>query len=233
MAFLKRDPIEGRQPKIRLLFDLIELNQEETLLIKKILRTTLILFAASGLFAAAASAGAPTEQLRGTVDRVLAILQDPSLKPQAKQNERRGQLRQVIFARFDFPEMAQRSLGAEWRRRTPAEQQEFTRLFTDLLRDNYVGTIESYNGEKVGYNRESQDQNTAEVQTVLTASNSTNYSLNYRLHLVGKDWKVYDVVIEGISLVNNYRAQFSRFLAKSSYEDLVRTLKEKTLDGKK
>jgi phospholipid transport system substrate-binding protein len=202
-------------------------------LVKKILRTTLIMLATSGLFAAAASAGAPTEQLRGTVDRVLAILQDPSLKPQAKQNERRGQLRQVIFARFDFPEMAQRSLGTEWRRRAPAEQQEFTRLFTDLLRDNYVGTIESYNGDKVSYNRENQDQNTAEVQTMLTTSNGNSYSLNYRLHLVGKDWKVYDVVIEGISLVNNYRSQFNRFLAKSSYEDLVRTLKEKTLEGKK
>jgi phospholipid transport system substrate-binding protein len=202
-------------------------------LIKKLLRTMLIVLAASALLPAAASAGVPTEQLRGTVDRVLGILRDPSLKPQAKQNERREQLRQVIFARFDFSEMARRSLGAEWRRRTPAEQQEFTRLFTDLLRDNYVNTIESYNGEKVGYNRETQDQNTAEVQTVLTAANSTNYSLNYRLHLVDKDWKVYDVVIEGISLVNNYRAQFSRFLAKSSYEDLVRTLKEKTTETKK
>lgn len=181
---------------------------------------------------ATANAGVPTDQVRGTVDQVLAVLQDPSLKPDNSQKERRDRLRQVIFARFDFAEMAQRSLGPEWRRRSPAEQQEFVNLFTDLLQENYIGTIESYNGDKVIYNRELQDQNNAEVQTTLTTRSEAAYSINYRLRLVGKDWKVYDVVIENISLVNNYRSQFSRVISRSSYEELVRTMKEKSLSGR-
>jgi phospholipid transport system substrate-binding protein len=174
----------------------------------------------------------PTEQVRSTVDQVIAILQDPSLKTESKQKDRREQLRRVIFARFDFAEMARRSLGAEWRRRTPAEQQEFVVVFTDLLQDTYIGTIESYNGDKVGYNRELQENDNAEVQTTLTTRGDAVYSINYRLRLVDKDWKVYDVIIENISVVNNYRSQFARVITKSSYQELVRSMKEKTLSGR-
>ena len=202
-------------------------------MLKNLLKTTFIILGLSGFFqAVAAYAGAPTEQLRSTVDQVLVILQDPSLKPEGKQKERRDQLRRVIFARFDFAEMARRSLGADWRRRTPTEQQEFINVFTDLLQDSYIGTIESYNGDKVAYNRELQDQDSAEVQTILTTRGEASYSINYRLRLVGKDWKVYNVVIENISVVNNYRSQFTRVIGKSSYEELVRTMKEKTLSGR-
>jgi phospholipid transport system substrate-binding protein len=174
-----------------------------------------------------ANAGAPTDQVRSTVDQVLAILQDPSLKTESKEKERRDQLRRVIFARFDFTEMARRSLGPEWRRRSPAEQQEFVAVFTDLLQDNYIGAIESYSGDQVSYNREIQDKDNAEVQTTLTTKGEASFSINYRLHLVGKDWKVYDVVIENISVVNNYRSQFSRVISRSSYGELVRAMKEK------
>lgn len=183
-------------------------------------------------YATGANAGVPTDQVRGTVDQVIAILQDPSLKAEGKQKERREQLRRVIFARFDFAEMARRSLGAEWRRRTPSEQQEFVVLFTDLLQDTYIGTIESYNGDKVGYNRELQENDNAEVQTTLTTRGDAVYSINYRLRLVDKDWKVYDVIIENISVVNNYRSQFARVITKSSYQELVRSMKEKTLSGR-
>ena len=196
-------------------------------------KTILIIIGLGIIFqGATANAGVPTDQVRGTVDQVLAVLQDPSLKPESSQKERRDRLRQVIFARFDFAEMARRSLGPEWRRRSPAEQQEFVNLFTDLLQENYIGTIESYNGDKVIYNRELQDQNNAEVQTTLTTRSEAAYSINYRLRLVGKDWKVYDVVIENISLVNNYRSQFSRVISRSSYEELVRAMKEKSLSGR-
>jgi phospholipid transport system substrate-binding protein len=123
--------------------------------------------------------------------------------------------------------MARRSLGPEWRRRSPAEQQEFVAVFTDLLQDNYIGAIESYSGDQVSYNREIQDKDNAEVQTTLTTKGEASFSINYRLHLVGKDWKVYDVVIENISVVNNYRSQFSRVISRSSYGELVRAMKEK------
>jgi phospholipid transport system substrate-binding protein len=174
-----------------------------------------------------AHAGAPTEQLRSTVDRVLEILQDPNLKGEAKQKERREQLRRTIIPRFDFTEMAKRSLGAEWRRRTLSEQGEFVNLFTEILQNNYVATIESYEGEKIKYLRETQDQDIAEVQTTITTSKGDTYSLNYRLHLVGNNWKVYDVVIENVSIVNNFRSQFNRVITNSSYQELVRILKEK------
>jgi phospholipid transport system substrate-binding protein len=190
------------------------------------------LFVLGVLHSVTANAGVPTDQVRSTVDQVLLILQDPALKPENKKNDRREQLRRIIFARFDFAEMARRSLGPEWRRRTETEQQEFVRLFTDLLQESYVGTIESYNGDKVVYNREIQDQDNAEVQTTLTTRREDSYSINYRLRLVGQDWKVYDVVIENISVVNNYRSQFSRVLSRSSYEELVRTMKEKSLSGR-
>ena len=176
-----------------------------------------------------AAAGVPTEQVRGTVDRVLAIVQDTKLKSADKRKERREVLRKIISARFDFPEMALRSLCAEWRRLMPAQQQEFVELFTDLLRDAYVADIESYKGETVRYTRETQEERFAVVQTILKSREGTDYSIEYRLHLVDKEWKVYDVVIENVSIVNNYRSQFARVINKSSFEGLIRALKEKTL----
>jgi phospholipid transport system substrate-binding protein len=207
-------------------------SQEAAPTAKNLFKTILIVIALAAIFPeGSAKAGVPTEQVRSTVEQVIAILADPSLKPESKQKERRDQLRRVIFARFDFAEMAQRSLGSEWRRRTPAEQQEFVNLFTDLLQDNYIGTIESYSGDKVGYNRELQEKDNAEVQTTLTTRGEAAYSINYRLRLVDKDWKVYDVIIENISVVNNYRSQFNRVISKSSYQELLRTMKEKARSG--
>jgi phospholipid transport system substrate-binding protein len=177
----------------------------------------------------AANAGVPTDQVRGTVDRVLAILQDPKLKSKDKVNERRELLRRVIEARFDFTEMGKRSLGAEWRRLKPSQQEEFVELFTDLLRDAYVADIESYKGEKVIYTRETEEDQFATVHTMIRSPEGTEYSLEYRLRLIGKDWKAYDVVIENVSIVNNYRSQFARLINKSSYEGLIRALKDKKL----
>jgi len=176
-----------------------------------------------------AMAGVPMDQLRGTVDRVLTILQDPRLRSADKRDERRQQLAKVISARFDFDEMARRSLGAEWRRLTLGQRKEFVELFAELLRDTYVANIESYKGEKVIYTRETQEEQYAVVQTILRSPEGTEYSLDYRLHRVDKEWKVYDVVIENVSIVNNYRSQFARVINKSSYEGLIRALKEKKL----
>ena len=144
------------------------------------------------------------------------------------QTERRETLRELIHQRFDFKEMAKRSLGPEWRRRTPEEQAQFVKLFTDLLGRAYLTQIESYNDQKVRYVNERQDASHAEVDTKIIDNKGQEYSVKYRLHNENGDWKVYDVVVEDISLVNNYRAQFNRLLASSSYQELVRRLKEKT-----
>jgi len=176
-----------------------------------------------------AVAGVPTDQVRGTIDRVLTILQNPTLKSTDKRQERRDQLSKVISARFDFPEMARRSLGAEWRRLTPPQQEHFIELFTELLRNAYVADIESYKGEKVIYKRETQEDQFALVQTIVRSPEGAEYSFDYRLHLVGNEWKVYDVVIENVSIVNNFRSQFARVINRSSYDGLIRALREKTL----
>ena len=176
-----------------------------------------------------AVAGVPTDQVRGTIDRVLTILQNPTLKSTDKRQERRDQLSKVISARFDFPEMARRSLGAEWRRLTPPQQEHFIELFTELLRNAYVADIESYKGEKVIYKRETQEERFAVVQTIVRSPEGAEYSFDYRLHLVGNEWKVYDVVIENVSIVNNFRSQFARVINRSSYDGLIRALREKTL----
>jgi phospholipid transport system substrate-binding protein len=173
-------------------------------------------------------AGVPGDQVRQTADKLLAILTDPQLKGESKKTERREKLKEVIYQRFDFTEMAKRSLGSEWQRRSPEEQKEFVKLFTDLLERAYLDQIESYNGEKFQYLKEREDNNYAQVDTKIIDNKGREFSVSYRLLNRNGDWKVYDVVIEDISLVNNYRSQFNRVLAKSPYEQLVKTMKEKT-----
>ena len=173
-------------------------------------------------------AGLSTDQVRATVDRVLAIIQDPKLKGTDKLKERREILSKTISARFDFAEMAKRSLGAEWRRINPSQQQQFVELFTDLLRDAYVEEIESYKGQEVKYTRETQEDQFAVVRTVLKSSDEDEFTIEYRLHWVDQEWKVYDVIIENVSVVNNYRSQFARIITRSEFEGLIRALKEKT-----
>jgi len=175
-----------------------------------------------------AEAGLPTDQTRTTVDKVISILQQSG----PRKEERRQQLRDVIYSRFDFAEMAKRSLGPHWSRRTPQEQQEFTKVFADLLESSYVDKIESYNGEKVSYTREQQDKDNAEVFTKVITKKGEEFSINYKLHPVHGEWKVYDVVVEDISLVNNYRSQFNRVLANASFDELLKKLQQKTPDMK-
>ena len=189
-----------------------------------------LLGAALFLLALPAGAGAPTEQTRATADKVMSILNNPELRSAARKNERREQLRAVIYPRFDFAEMAKRSLGPQWSRRSPQEQQEFVRLFTEVLEHSYVDKIESYGGEKITYIRENLDKDHAEVFTKVVTKKAEEFSVNYILRSVDGEWKVYDVVIENISLVNNYRSQFNRILAKASFDELLKKLQAKAPD---
>ena len=181
-----------------------------------------------GLLSGSAHAGLPTEQIKATVDKALVVLRDPKLKPAAKLKERRDQLKQILYARFDFSEMAKRSLGSNWRRRTPREQEEFVRLFTDVLEAAYADLIESYTDEKILYLNERIDAQFADVASKIITGKGQEYSINYKAHFVGNEWKVYDIIAENVSLINNYRSQFTRVIAKDSYEELVRRLKDKS-----
>jgi phospholipid transport system substrate-binding protein len=187
-----------------------------------------LVFLALALGSGNAVAGLPTDQIKSTVEKALVVLQDPRLKPPARLKERRDQLRQILFARFDFTEMAKRALGSNWRRRTPQEQEEFVRLFTDVLERTYAEIIESYTDEKIIYVNERIDGTYADVGSKILTSKGEEYSINYKAHLISNEWKVYDVVAENISLVNNYRSQFNRVIANASYEELVRRLKDKS-----
>jgi phospholipid transport system substrate-binding protein len=172
-------------------------------------------------------AGAPTEQVRATVDKVLAIVRNPNLKPEAQKEDLQAQLAQVIYPRFDFTEMAKRSLGPHWGRRTAEEQREFVKIFAALLGRTYTDRIESYTSQTIVYTREIEDKEYAEVDTKIITDKREEVSINYKLHSIDNEWKVYDLVIEDISVVNNYRSQFDRVIARSSFEELVRVMKEK------
>jgi len=181
------------------------------------------------------TAGVPGDEMRATVENVLAILQDPNLKGPEKQKERRSKLKTVIYAKFDFAEMAKRSLGAHWQRRSPDEQKTFVEVFTELVEGAYLDAIESYNGEKVVVAKDTQDKTFADVTSKIMTKKGEEFAIDYKLHQADGGWKVYDVVLENVSLVNNYRSQFNRVIAKTSYEDLLSKMKEKQFDapGKK
>jgi phospholipid transport system substrate-binding protein len=172
-------------------------------------------------------AGPPTEAVRKSVDEVIRILEDPAWKKPEKKEERRKLLEQTIAQRFNFQEMARRTLGAEWAKRTPEEQKEFAASFQTLLANTYLGRIENYTGEKVQYLKEMTDGEYAEVQTKID-NGKTAIDITYKLESVSGDWRVYDVIAEGTSLVQNYREQFKRILSKQSFAELSSQLRKKS-----
>jgi len=169
----------------------------------------------------------PTVQIKETVDRTIRILSDPSLKGDAKKSLRYQLAREAILPRFDFNEMAKRSLGSYWRRLTPEEQRKFVSVFSQFLEKIYLTRIDTFNGERFVYTGEQVDQDYARVDSKVQIPTGKEYSVRYKLRLVAKDWKIYDVVVENISIVNNYRAQFSRIIDQSSYEQLVYRMEQK------
>jgi phospholipid transport system substrate-binding protein len=192
--------------------------------------TALVLTAVTSVLGAApAGAGEPTDQLRQRVDRVINLLQDPKLAGEGKADERRAAVRKVANEIFDFRETAQRALGPHWRSRTPAEQDEFARLFADLLEHSYLSKIEQYGGEKVAYSGESIDADAATVRTKIQTPKGSEIPVDYRMLRADGHWRVYDVVIEGVSLVGNYRTQFNKIIQTGSYEDLVQKLRSRAL----
>ena len=174
-----------------------------------------------------AVAGVPTDQLRGSIDLVLKIVTDPELKKEARTAERRTRIRAVVNQIFDFPEISQRSLGRHWQARTPAEREQFVALFGDLLENAYITKIESYSGEKIQYPGDVIDGDLAIVKTRIVTKQATEIPIDYRMFLNGGRWAVYDVSVEGISLIGNYRTQFNAVIQRSGFPDLVAKLKVK------
>ncbi|MFN3531556.1 MAG: phospholipid-binding protein MlaC [Candidatus Brocadia sp.] len=174
------------------------------------------------------AADEPGKLVMKTIDSGLTVLKEPSLKGPEKAQERRQRLWEEISFIFNFEEMSKRALGQHWKKRTPQEKKEFVELFTNILKDAYIGKTDTYSGEKIVFLKEKQDDNKyATVQTKIITTTGTEVLVDYRMLNNDGKWTIYDVIIEGVSLVNNYRSQFNNILLKSSYEELIQKIKAK------
>jgi phospholipid transport system substrate-binding protein len=168
------------------------------------------------------SADSPKAQVKATVNQVIDVLRDQQLQGEPL----RQTLSTLIRARFDFTIMSQRTLGKYWRTATAAEQERFVSLFSELLEASYIGRIEAYSDESVSYGEERIEENRAAVATMVHSGN-THIPIDYRLVLQGDDWFVYDVVIEEVSLIKNYRSSYGEIVRKEGFSGLFERMEEK------
>lgn len=173
------------------------------------------------------AAGTATAAIKTTIKQMFVILNDEELKTPGRAEERRQQLENVIGNRIAYDEMAKRSLGPQWAQLNDEERQEFVRLYAQLLRDTYSSRFDRYSDEKVEFLQETLQGDYAEVRTRLTSSKFT-LDVDYRMLQRAGDWRVYDIVVDGISLVHSYREQFTKIIRTYSYEELVAKLRQKT-----
>ena len=178
-------------------------------------------------FAVTAFAGDPTEVIRKTTDKIIAIVKNPALQGPEKKKERDRLIRDAADEIFDREEMSRRTLAQHWRKRTPEEKKEFMDLFEDLLEKTYIDRVEGYSGEKVLYEGERIEGNYALVKVEIMTKQDAKIPVLYRLKKTKSGWLVYDLSIEGVSLINNYRTQFNSIILDSSFKGLMKKLREK------
>lgn len=178
-----------------------------------------------------ADAGEPTEKIKSVADQVLAALNDPSLSD----TEREVRIRQAIDRRFNWPGLCRRCLARNWRKRTGKERKEFVRLFTELAASIYLNKFERFHAslKEIKYTGEKLDGNYALVKAVFVSTKGVEVPVSYKVRLLGNDWRIYDVNIEGVSLVKNCRDQLNAIIAKSGYEGLITNLKQKIQENKR
>ena len=189
----------------------------------------LILLALAPTVASAETPSA-TEVVQSGMAQVVQAVQEFDASHPAGAERRRTEVRRAAGRLFDFEEMARLSLARHWDDRTPSEREEFVGLFRDLLERSYLSQLENYSGELIVYLGETVDREFATVRSKIITGR-TEIALTYRLHQVGSRWAIYDVLIEGVSFVGNYRSQFNRIIAKTSYGDLVKKLRHKETQG--
>jgi phospholipid transport system substrate-binding protein len=183
-----------------------------------------------GAWPGAACAGGATDTLRPAVDEVVRIIADPALKGAERTAQRREALYRVVERIVDFPDAAQRALALHWRARSEAEREEFVQLFKDLVTYSYILQIEPYAGQRIVFVGESRDDGVATVVTRVQPRQGSAVPIDYRMHQRGDRWLVYDVIVEGVSLVGNYRAQFNTVVGTSSYPALVQRIKARVAE---
>lgn len=178
---------------------------------------------------AAQTTDSPLSVIQTMTQRAVAALQDPAYQGSDQRFERTRRVRDVALPQFDSREIARRTLGVHWRDRTEEQREEFIQLFISLVEKTYSSALDRYRQDtQFFFDREHVEGTFAEVDSrIMAPSLSKTFSLNYRLHLVEGKWLIYDVVIENISMVRNYRTQFNRIINKSSYEGLVQSIQSK------
>ena len=182
-----------------------------------------------------AANGTPTEFIRHTTDSLLLVFEDPQLQGAAQRQERLTRLQHIANTAFDWDEIAQRALATHWRARTPQERQEFTELFREAVQGMYLERLEegAHRGlqekQAILYGEEEVNDQRAVVRTTVVTRRQREIPMAYRLRQSDEQWRIYDVVIAGVSLVSNYRAQFHRSITQSSYQELVERLKARQL----
>jgi phospholipid transport system substrate-binding protein len=182
-------------------------------------------------FSLPAFAGDPTEVIRKTTDKIIDIVKDPALQGLEKKKERDKLIRAAAEKIFDREEMSRRTLAQHWRKRTPEEKEEFMELFEDLLEKTYIDRVEGYSGEKVTYDGERVQGDYALVKVDIMTKQGAKIPVIYRMKKTEKGWLVYDLSIEGVSLVNNYRSQFNSIIVSSSFKELLKKLRAKVGKG--
>jgi phospholipid transport system substrate-binding protein len=180
--------------------------------------------------AAPAWAGPPTQQLQHYTDQVVKVLEDPALKGDGHRADRRQAVRKLAGEIFDVPETARRALGRHWQGRTEAERDEFVRLFGELLERTYISRIDQYGGEHVRYVSEAVEGDTATVRGKVVTRQGTEIPVDARMLRKGDRWLMYDIAVENISLVGNYRSQFDAIIRKTSFADLLQRMRERQSD---
>ena len=172
-------------------------------------------------------AGAPLDSVKADINKVLDVLRDPSLAGEAGKKTKKQKIRSISDTMFDYTELSRRTLGPDWKKLNSAQQNEFIDLYKCLLENAYADKIITYTNEKVVFGKESPlTGTTSEVQTTVVTKKA-DIPINYRVIQKGGDWRVYDVVIEGVSLISNYRSQFREILMNNSPETLLDTLRKK------
>jgi phospholipid transport system substrate-binding protein len=174
-----------------------------------------------------AVAGEPTDQLKQAIDKVLAIVTNPALKGPEHRAERRKLIREAAKDRFDWAAMARSAMSIYWRERTPAQKKEFILLFSDVIESAYIGKIEGYSGEKIRYLGDSTGERYGIVKTLIIGGMGNEIPVTYWVKKENSNWLIYDISIEGVSLVYNYRSQIADILSRSSYDKLIKILKER------
>jgi len=173
-------------------------------------------------------AGDAKETVKGQIDKMLATMQTPEFKGLARE-DKLTKISAIINEVFDYEELSRRTLGREWRNFSPDQQKEFVTLFEKLLQGIYADRILAYTSEKIEFGKETElRKGQTEVESYIITTDNKKVPLFYRMTNKSGQWRVYDVVIEGISMVKNYRGQFREILSKNKPEDLLQTLREKT-----